>query len=146
MPRTRISHETRQKAQSHRKALSKAERILWYHLRELKAEGMRFRKQAPIGPFIVDFAWLSGRLVVELDGDNHEADASQKRHDVNRDAFLRSCGFHVMRFSNYDAIDAPEWVVGQIKETAAPDRDGPHPAATASQPPSPQGGGKEPPR
>ena len=146
MPRTRISHETRGKAQSHRKVLSKAERILWYHLRELKAEGMRFRKQAPIGPYIVDFAWLSGRIVVELDGDNHEADASQRRHDANRDTFLRSRGFQVMRFSNYDAIDVPEWVVSQIKETAAPDHEEPHPAATSSQPPSPQGGGKEPPR
>jgi very-short-patch-repair endonuclease len=140
---TRISHETRQKAQSHRKVLSKAERTLWYHLRELKADGMHFRRQAPIGPYIVDFAWLRARLVVELDGDNHETD-KQKRHDQVRDDFLRERGFRVLRFTNWDAIDVPEWVVGKIKEEVPPDVRQPHPAGPADRPPSPQGGGKEP--
>ena len=144
MPHTRISRETRQKAQAHRKVLSKAERTLWYHLRELKTEGMRFRRQAPIGPYIVDFAWLSGCVVVELDGDNHEADARQRRHDQVRDTFLRERGFRILRFSNYDAIDAPEWIGDQIKATVALGVRQRQPAATESRPLSPRGGGKGP--
>ena len=101
---------------------------------------MHFRKQSPVGPYIVDFAWLSGRIVVELDGDNHETE-QQKRHDKNRDAFLRERGFQVLRFTNWDAIDVPDWVVGKIKEAVAPDVRQPHPAAASPQPPSPQGGG-----
>lgn len=141
MVHTRISHETRQKAQSLRKVLSKAERILWSHLRELKSEGMRFRKQAPIGRYIVDFAWLSGRVVVELDGDNHETDR-QLRYDANRDAFLRERGFSVLRFSNWDAIDVPEWVVSKIKEVCRDHNRQPHPAGPLDRPPSPRGGGE----
>jgi very-short-patch-repair endonuclease len=133
---TRISNETRQKAQDHRKYLSKAERILWSHLRELKAEGMRFRRQAPIGPYIVDFAWLGGRLVVELDGDNHEID-KQKQHDIVRDAFLKERGFRVLRFTNWDAIDAPEWVTATVKEVCRDHVGQPHPASPSDRPPSP---------
>jgi very-short-patch-repair endonuclease len=143
MPQTRISPETRQKAQSHRKHLSKAEGIFWSHLRLLKTEGMRFRRQAPIGPYIVDFAWLGGRIVVELDGDNHEADARQVVHDQVRDEFLKGRGFRVLRFSNWDAIDVPEWVVGRIRETLALEVRRPHPAGPLDRPPSPQGGGEK---
>lgn len=141
MARTRITTETRQKAQSLRKTLSKAERILWSHLRELKSEGMRFRKQTPIGPYIVDFAWLSGRVVVELDGDNHETDR-QIRYDANRDVFLKERGFRVLRFSNWDAIDVPEWVVNKIEEECRDHVKPPHPAVASPRPPSPQGGGR----
>jgi very-short-patch-repair endonuclease len=143
MAHTRITHETRQKAQSLRKTLSKAERILWSHLRELKSEGMRFRKQAPIGPYIVDFVWLTGRVVVELDGDNHEADESQRRHDAVRDAFLKDQGFIVFRFSNWDAIDVPDWLIGKIKAAGRVHVGQPHPATASPRPPSPQGGGRE---
>jgi very-short-patch-repair endonuclease len=142
MPHTRITSETRQKAQGLRRTLSKAERILWSHLRELKSEGMRFRKQAPIGPYIVDFAWLGGRIVVELDGDDHETDR-QKRYDENRDVFLRDRGFKVLRFSNWDAIDVPEWLVGKIKEACREHIEQPHPAGPSDRPPSPQGGGDQ---
>ncbi|HEX9906381.1 MAG TPA: endonuclease domain-containing protein [Propylenella sp.] len=141
MPHTRISRETREKARDHRKYLSKAERILWSHLRELKSEGMRFRRQAPLGPYIVDFAWLGGRTVVELDGDNHEG-GQQKQHDAVRDAFLRQRGFRILRFSNWDAIDVPEWVVGRIREAAESSVRQPHPTAASPRPPSPQGGGE----
>ena len=121
--------------------LSKAERTLWAYLRELKSEGTRFRKQAPIGPYIVDFAWLSGRVVVELDGDNHETER-QLRYDANRDAFLRERGFSVLRFSNWEAIDAPEWVIGKVKEVCREHVRQPHPAGPKDRPPSPQGGGE----
>jgi very-short-patch-repair endonuclease len=141
MARTSISYETRTKARDHRKHLSKAERILWWHLRELKSEGFRFRRQAPVGPYIVDFAWFSARIVVELDGDNHETE-TQKRHDKNRDAFLKERGFQVLRFSNWDAIDVPEWVIARIKGAIAAHVEQPHPAAPAERPPSPQGGGE----
>jgi very-short-patch-repair endonuclease len=140
MARTSISRETRQKAHGHRRYLSKAERILWQRLRELRSEGMHFRRQAPVGPYIVDFAWLGARLVVELDGDNHETD-QQKRHDATRDEFLKLRGFNVLRFSNWDAIDTPEWLIAKVREAVASYVAQPHPAAALPQPPSPQGGG-----
>ena len=144
MPHTRISRETREKAQDHRRHLSKAERMLWWRLRELKSEGMRFRRQAPIGPYIVDFVWLTAKLIVELDGDNHET-AKQKHHDAVRDEFLEASGFRILRFSNWDAIDAPDWVADQVKAAVVLHVRQPHPARASLGPPSPQGGGKEPP-
>lgn len=109
MPRTRISFEMRQKARALRLHSTKAESLLWY---ELRAEGLVFRRQQPIGPYIVDFVCPSARLIVEVDGDRHETEAG-KRHDANRDSYLRSLGYPILR------IDAPDvmnnaWHVGQL--------------------------------
>ncbi|PWK64124.1 endonuclease domain-containing protein [Aminobacter sp. AP02] len=74
VPRTRIGFEMRQKARSLRLHTTKAETLLWYELRELRAAGLKFRRQSPIGPYIVDFLCPSVRLVVEIDGDSHETE------------------------------------------------------------------------
>ncbi|MGB3502101.1 MAG: endonuclease domain-containing protein [Mesorhizobium sp.] len=103
---TRVKSEMRQKALSLRHSLTKGEVLLWLELRELKAHGLHFRKQAPIGPYIVDFASHAARLVVEVDGDLHETDTG-KRHDANRDAYLRSLGYDVLRFDYPDVISNP---------------------------------------
>lgn len=113
MPRTDISQETRQKAKALRREPTRAERVLWLRLRALKARGMRFRRQAPIGPYLADFAWLSGRLVVEVDGDTHGDDDAVSR-DRARDAFLTQRGFRVLRFSNRDVIDNTDGVAERI--------------------------------
>lgn len=75
---------------------TKAETLLWYELRALKPQGLKFRRQSPIGPYIVDFVCLAARLVVEVDGDIHETQKS-RRHGTNRDRFLGSLDYAVVR-------------------------------------------------
>ncbi len=117
MPRTRVSPEMRQKARSHRHHATKAESLLWYELRALKAGGLKFRRQSPIGPYIVDFVCLSAGLIVEVDGDWHETEAAM-RHDANRDAYLRSLGFMLVRIDEPDVIHSA-WHVAQLVKDKA---------------------------
>jgi very-short-patch-repair endonuclease len=70
-------------------------------LRKLKAFGFHFRRQAPIGHYIVDFASLGARIVIEVDGGQHALHEGL-RSDRERDAFLRSQGFRILRFWNSD--------------------------------------------
>jgi very-short-patch-repair endonuclease len=71
--------------------------------------GVGFRRQTPIGPYIVDFVSHSAKLVIELDGGQHFNDAHALR-DMRRDSFLRSKGFRVLRFSNLDVMTNKEGV------------------------------------
>lgn len=87
--------------------MTKAEKAMWDMLRDFRPRGARFRRETPIGPYIADFAWLSARLVIEVDGDTHATEAGE-RHDLIRDAFLRSEGFRVLRFDNADVLDAAD--------------------------------------
>jgi very-short-patch-repair endonuclease len=73
----------------------------------------------PIGPYIADFAWLAARIVVEVDGDSHETDHG-RRHDVQRDAFLKGQGFTVMRFDNDQVLDGPDYVFMTIEKHVTP--------------------------
>jgi len=87
-----------------------AESLLWWRLRRNQL-GMSFRRQHPIGRYIVDFACLERRLIVESDGSQHGG-----RKDDERDEFLRSVGFLVLRFWSWDVISDLEWVVYEITE------------------------------
>jgi very-short-patch-repair endonuclease len=89
------------KARALRKRLTAQEAKLWVKLRELKALGFHFRRQAPIGPYIVDFAALKARVVIEIDGGQH-AMPQGIRSDHERDEFLQSRNFRVMRYWNSD--------------------------------------------
>lgn len=117
MPRTRVSFEMRQKARALRINATKAESLLWYELREFNAEGIKFRRQSPIGPYIVDFVCPAAKLIVEVDGDLHETDAG-KRHDANRDSYLRSLGYFVMRVDEPDVISNAWHVAQEVREKA----------------------------
>ncbi|TIQ35131.1 MAG: endonuclease domain-containing protein [Mesorhizobium sp.] len=117
MPRTRVSFEMRQKARSLRIHATKAESLLWYELRELKTDGLKFRRQSPIGPYIVDFVCPSVKLIVEVDGDLHETEAG-KRHDLNRDFYLQSLGYVVLRIDEPDVINSA-WHVAQFVKSEA---------------------------
>jgi very-short-patch-repair endonuclease len=75
------------------------ERILWRALKELPIEGTHFRRQAPIGPYIVDFFCPAKRLIIELDGGHHNEDATAAR-DGERQAWLEREGYRVIRFWN----------------------------------------------
>src|SRR3569832_938305 len=75
------------------------ERILWRALKELPMDGSHFRRQAPIGPYIVDFFCPARRLIIELDGGHHNEDVNAQR-DRDRQRWLESEGYRVVRFWN----------------------------------------------
>jgi very-short-patch-repair endonuclease len=105
VPRTSIDPWTRGTARRLRRDMTDAERLLWRELQSFRVHGARFRRQAPIGPYIADFAWLSAGLVIEVDGGQHAED--RRDHDRTRDAWLRSRGFEVVRLWNTELIDNP---------------------------------------
>ncbi len=84
------------------KALARA-RILRGYLRDRRLAGFKFRQQVPIPPYIADFACLSHRLVVEVDGATH-GDAHEVEYDGHRTHFLQTKGFAVHRVSNVDVL------------------------------------------
>jgi very-short-patch-repair endonuclease len=87
---------------------------MWNILRDFRPRGARFRRETPIGPYIADFAWLSARIVVEVDGDSHET-THGRRHDAARDRFLAAEGFTVLRFDNMQVLDNPDYVAVTIE-------------------------------
>ncbi len=113
MPITRITSQTRQRAQKLRREMTPPERALWQHLKRLKHQGHKFCRQAPIGHYIVDFVSFSDRLVIELDGRTHDGEEAVA-YDKVRDEFLRSQGFEVLRFSNVLVLSDVEAVVNTI--------------------------------
>ena len=86
------------------------ERRLWGILRARRLEGLKFRRQAPLGPYIADFASFRHRVVVELDGSQH----GESAYDAVRDAWLRGQGFTVVRFWNHEVMDNADGVVRTI--------------------------------
>ena len=86
-----------------RSEMTDAELRLWQALRKSGIEGLGFRRQAPIGPYIVDFFCPARRLIVEVDGGQHAFDGDRAR-DTERDAWLASQGYRVLRFWNHDVL------------------------------------------
>ncbi|SFB51674.1 Very-short-patch-repair endonuclease [Rhizobium sp. NFR07] len=119
MPHSNIDPRTRTRAKRLRRELTKAETAMWSMLRDLRPLGARFRRETPIGPYIADFAWLSARIVVEVDGDSHETDHGRK-HDQRRDTFMRSQGFTILRFDNLQVLDGPDYVFITIEQHVSP--------------------------
>jgi very-short-patch-repair endonuclease len=103
----------KQNARRLRKQMTDAERSLWHLLRRKQIDSHRFRKQVPIGRYIVDFACLDARLVIELDGGQH-TDATDA--DRQRDDWLRSQGFRVLRFWNNDVLKNQDGVMQVVLE------------------------------
>lgn len=100
---------TQKQATALRLTTTDAERALWQLLRG-KALGVKFRRQQPIGNYIVDFINFDMKLVIEADGGQH-ADSA---HDAKRDNFLRREGYHVLRFWNNEVLGNPEGVFDVI--------------------------------
>ena len=98
-----------------RRNMTGAERRLWSAVRGKRLLGLKFRRQQPIGPFIVDFICVEARLIVELDGAQHH-DEEPFWYDYRRTKFLEARGYHVMRFNNSDVLKFPAQTVGQISE------------------------------
>ena len=88
------------RARDLRQSMTEAERKLWFALRDRRFRGLKFRRQVPIGPFIVDFFCVEARLVIEADGGQH----SESPQDAARDAWLRAQGLVVLRLWNDDIL------------------------------------------
>lgn len=87
-----------------RKNMTDAENILWYYLRKEQMKGVKFRKQSPIGNYIVDFVSFEEKLVIELDGGQH-IETENVKHDALRDKFLNEAGYKVLRFFNSELFE-----------------------------------------
>ena len=98
-----------------------AERALWGLLRRRQMEGLRVRRQVPIGPYVADFVCFSKRTVIEVDGGQH---AQKTDRDTARTRWLESQGFNVLRFWNTDVLDNPAGVLEAIRQELC---DTPHP-------------------
>lgn len=114
-----------------RKSGTDAERVLWTGLRDFKQAGLHFRRQAPFGKFVADFACHSAKLIVELDGDQHGADQAVV-YDAARTDYLNSRAYVVLRFANWEVLKERQRVLDDILHVAR----SPHPARTNTKPPS----------
>ncbi len=97
----RITSELQQAAWRLREQTTPAEEILWKALRARQLNGLRFRRQHPVGQCILDFYCPLHKLGVELDGDVH---ANREEEDAARTAHLNSFGYHILRFRNEEVI------------------------------------------
>ena len=100
-------HITRARAQ--RIESSRAERAVWTLLRDRRLADFKFRRQHPIGPFVVDFACVARKLVIELDGPSHGI-AEQQVFDAQRTAYLNSEGWRVVRVLDGEVLSDPSRV------------------------------------
>ncbi len=96
-----------------RSGSTSAEERLWYYLRNRRFSGVKFRRQHPFGPYILDFYAPRHNLAIEVDGPNHFTE-SQAEKDGSRTQFLEINGIMVLRFSNTDIYESIESVLTQI--------------------------------
>lgn len=99
-------------AKSLRRTMTDAEQKLWYHLRAHRFMGRKFKRQKPLGHYVVDFVCLEEKLVIELDGGQH---AENVEYDKERDAWLHSEGYKVLRFWNNQLMNETDSVLEQIR-------------------------------
>jgi very-short-patch-repair endonuclease len=124
-----MNDRQRQFARQMRAQPTDAERVLWQRLRhDIALMGSHFRRQALVGPFIVDFASRKTKIVIELDGGQHNW---QQAWDSSRQRRIEAAGYRVLRFWNNDVLGNLQGVLNEIQ---------------CALPPSPQGGGEKRPR
>ncbi|MBS3906015.1 MAG: endonuclease domain-containing protein [Syntrophaceae bacterium] len=90
-----------------RKNMTDTERVLWRHLRLRQIDGYKFRRQQPIGKYIVDFVCFEKKLIIEVDGGHH---ADQLGYDAKRSAWLEKEGFRILRFWDNQVLEEVESV------------------------------------
>ena len=112
--RIRTTAAIQQRARELRQEMTPAEELLWGRLRRKQLNGLKFRRQHPLGPFIADFYCAEYRLVVEIDGDVHKG---QREYDIVRTEWFEAHGYRVIRFRNDDVIKDIETVLTAILAT-----------------------------
>jgi very-short-patch-repair endonuclease len=124
--------QTKQKMLRH--DMTEPEKRVWSALRGNRVMGLKFRRQVPIGPYVVDFFCLALGLVIEIDGDDH---ATKQAYDQRRTDFLEQQSYHVMRFGNHDVMKNMDGVVSSIVAWAhAHGSSSPHPPDAVASGPS----------
>lgn len=108
-------------ARNLRKNLTETERALWKYLRAKQLARLKFRRQHPIGHYIVDFVCLEKRISIEVDGGQH---AINKNKDLERNRWLQRKGFEILRFWDNEVLTNTEGVLEVIRERCL---DHPHP-------------------
>jgi very-short-patch-repair endonuclease len=114
--RRRIHPGIRQRSRELRQPLTPAEQKLWSILRNRYLGGYKFRRQHPVGPFILDFFCAEVRLAIEVDGGVH---ACQEAYDNDRTAWLEAQGLTVIRFRNDEVNQELNQVAGEILRVCA---------------------------
>ena len=100
--------DTTAKARKLRKSSTQAEALLWRRIRDRQLAGYKFRRQVPMHPYVLDFICYERRLVIEIDGGQHQQETT---YDSRRTEWLKSQGFRVLRFWNNE-------VLGQVESAA----------------------------
>ena len=126
-----VRESPRDYARGLRRRQTDAERRLWARLRDRRLLGVRFARQVPIGPYIVDFCCREQRLIVELDGGQH---ATRADYDAGRTALLEGLGYRVLRFWDNEALRNTDGVLQRIAQALSSAQTRPSPR------PSPQRG------
>ena len=99
------------RAKNLRQNMSEAETRLWHHLRAGRLNGYKFRRQQPMGNYIVDFVCVTPKLIIEADGGQH---AEQAEYDQARSLYLSGLGFTVLRFWNDEILRQTDEVLAEI--------------------------------
>ena len=102
---------SRERARALRRTQTDAEQCLWSALRAHCFRGLKFKRQKPLGPYIVDFICMELRLIIELDGGQH---AEQLEYDQRRDRWLEGQGFTVLRFWNHEVLQQTDALLEQV--------------------------------
>jgi very-short-patch-repair endonuclease len=131
----RAPDKTFDRARKLRREMSLPEIVLWRALRKTRLAGLRFRRQHPIGPYVVDFYCASSRLALEVDGFAHDS-VARAHQDESRQAWLAQQGVRVLRIRASDVLkdESLEGVLRAIEGAAAP-------SGSLCSPPPPQSGG-----
>ena len=100
-----------------RKRQTTSEKIIWEVVRNRRLQGFKFRRQQPVGRYIVDFLSIEGKLVIEIDGSIHN---NTKEYDYEKDAFLKSAGFSVLRlpaiFVEQNIEETVELIINELNK------------------------------
>lgn len=138
MPRRILPEAVKGSARRLRREATGAERLLWMGLKAHRIEGWGFRRQVPIGPYIVDFVCHAALLVVKVDGATHLTDA-ERQSDDKRDAWLAGAGYEILRVFNDEVCRNRDGVLETIRLRLAERR---VPSRSPLPPPNPrpQGG------
>ena len=111
-----VSSNQRSRARAMRRAPTDSELRHWRILRDRRLSGFKFRRQVPVGPYIVDFLCVGAKLIVEADGSQH----AESLRDNIRDAYLANQGWKVLRFWNNEVLQNREGVLETIYAHAKP--------------------------
>ena len=113
MPRHPISPRMRTNAKRLRREMSEPEQRLWHRLRAHRFLGLQFRRQQPIGPYITDYYCSAHKLIIEVDGGQHNEDLARARDEV-RDRWLQSNGYTVVRYWTSDIMQRLDAVLSDL--------------------------------